>query len=139
LRDPSDPGAWPVFAKGAAYTLQTAIAAGAVEAELGETDALEKAFGSPSSKMIWMDVPILCEGQSLPYRIYLWDVSGLTTPADAQLDWAEKARGCQVALEDRLMYQRLFLRARATKRSYPDVVVEHFQSGNRKPLPPIEF
>jgi hypothetical protein len=132
-------GAWLMHAAGSAYTIQVALAAHAIDPQPGEAEELARIYGNPGKRMIRMDVPIVCDGVKAPFYIFLWDVEGLTPPSDAQFDWVEKSRGCSVPIEERVLYRRLFDRARATKRSYPDVVVEQRQHPEKKLVGPIEF
>lgn len=135
----SEEAAWPMNAKGLAYTIQVAIRAKAVEAKAGEEHQLERRYGKPDGRMVWMDAKVSCGGPEGIFRIYLWDVDSLVSPSDAQFDWAEQSRACTVPLAERLYYRRLFDLSRATGKSYPGLAVERITAGIRPLSPPIAF
>lgn len=135
----TSPEAWPLYARGAAYTIQVAIADGAIEELPGEVRKLERRYGKFNGRMVWMDPQIKCGGGTEMLKIYLWDVDSLESPSDAQFDWIEQSQGCAVPLAVRLHYRRLFDLARATAKSYPSLAVDHYDARNKPPTPPLAF
>lgn len=135
----TSPEAWPLYARGAAYTIQVAIADGVTDELPGEIRKLERRYGKSGGGMVWMDPQIKCGGGAETLKIYLWDVESLESPSDAQFDWIEQSQGCAVPLSVRLHYRRLFDLARATGKSYPTLAVDHYEVRNKPPTPPLAF
>ncbi|MBI1329508.1 MAG: DUF2610 domain-containing protein [Alphaproteobacteria bacterium] len=133
----SQEGAWPLWQKGFAYTVQLGLKEGAVtEAYPGEGAELERLFGSPDKNMKTFKVPMNCSGTQSTYDTYVWDAPNGPVPTDLQFDWLQQARGCSVPADVRTSFDKLFQIARNNNVSFMDLAV--YALGEAKKQPPAK-
>lgn len=133
-RSIDDVSAWPLWAKGFAYTIQKAVSSGAETLVSADQLArIGKTYGEANGPFKRFTMPVTCDGAVQRVDFYLWDTPLMDQPAtDLQFDWIERAGGCSLPTDVRDSFRKLFKIAKENQISFTDLVVYALESAEKK-------